>query len=125
MHQRGVNQTMLCTLLGLTVQNLNAFLRGRRSMPYKHLMKIMAYLKVTAAYEGEDGMVPANMIHLLMRDRVSKQNKKIIELSAETGINRCVLSSYFNGKRGITVEQLETLLVFFGMDIVKFQNAKA
>ncbi len=125
MHQRGVNQTMLCTLLGLTVQNLNAFLRGRRSMPYKHLMKIMAYLKVTAADEGEDGMVPANMIHLLMRDRVSKQNKKIIERSAETGINRCVLSSYFNGKRGITVEQLETLLVFFGMDIVKFQNAKA
>lgn len=125
MHERGVNQTMLCTLLGLTVQNLNAFLHGKRSIPYKHLMKIMMYLKVTAAREGEDGSVPANMIHLLMRDSISKQNKKILDLSAETGINRSVLSSYFNGKRGITVKQLETLLTCFRMDIVKLQSAKA
>lgn len=125
MHERGVNQTMLCTLLGLTVQNLNAFLHGKRSMPYKHLMKIMLYLKVTAAREGEDGMVPADMIYLLMRDSVSKQNKKYLELSEETGINRSVLSSYFNGKRGITVNQLEVLLSYFGMDIVKLQNSQA
>ena len=125
MHERGVNQTMLCTLLGLTVQNLNAFLHGRRSMPYKHLMKIMAYLKMTAAPKGEDGILPANMIYLLMRDNISRQNKKILDLSAETGINRSVLSSYFNGRRGITVKQLETLMAFFGMEIVKQQNAKA
>ena len=88
-------------------------------------MKIMLYLKVTAAREGEDGMVPADMIYLLMRDSVSKQNKKYLELSEETGINRSVLSSYFNGKRGITVNQLEVLLSYFGMDIVKLQNSQA
>lgn len=118
MQHRGVNQKTLCVILGLQPSNFSAFLSGRRAIPYKDAVRVLSYLRMTVGKDGTSSVAAENM-HVIICNEISKQGKKIAEVSRGTGINRCMLSSYFNGYRTIPVRQLDKLVDYLNLDYVR------
>lgn len=124
MADRGVNQTTLCNDLSLTVSNFNAFLHGKRSMPFKDLIAVMKYLRLSVAPNGSEyGSIEPENMTVLFRDRVKQGGFKMTELAAASGINASTITSVINGYRMPSSNNLGKLMQVLGVDIVKFKSA--
>lgn len=122
MLKRGVNQTTLCNDLCLQVSNFNAFIRGKRAMPFKDLVSVMKYLRLSVAPKGtEFTSTPPENINEIFRNRIKQGGLKLVEVEAASGINRTSISSIITGKHVTSSRNLGKLMQALGLDVVSFK----
>lgn len=123
MLKRGVNQATLCNDLCLTMSNFNAFIRGKRPMPYKDLVAVMKYLRLTVAPQGtEVTSVPVENMSEVFRERIKQGKLKLVEVEAAAGVNRSTISSIITGKSVTSTRNLGKLMSALGLDIVAYKK---
>jgi len=123
MLNRGVNQTTLCADLCLQGTNFNAFIRGKRSIPYKDLVSVLKYLRLSVAPIGtEVTNNPPESINEIFRNRIKNGGLKLIEVEAASGICRTSISSIITGKHTTSSKNLEKLMTALGLDIVSYKS---
>lgn len=123
MLKRGVNQVTLCNDLCLTLPNFNAFIRGKRTMPYKDLVTVMKYLRLSVAPQGtESTSVQVENMSEVFRERVKQGGLKLVEVEAAAGINRSTISSIITGKSVTSTKNLGKLMEALGLDIVPYKK---
>lgn len=122
MNSRGVSQTQLCKELSLTISNFNAFINGKRPLPYRNLVAVMKYLRLSVGPAGTEysSVEPENM-KAVFRDRIKQGGFKISEVEAVSGINRSTITSIITGKRVTSTRNVGRLMDALGLDIVKFR----
>lgn len=122
MLKRGVTQTELCNDLCLQVSNFNAFIRGKRAMPFKDLVATMKYLKLSVAPQGtESTSTPPENMNEIFRKRIKQNNLKLVEVEAASGICRTSISSIITGKHVTSSKNLGRLMTALGLDVVPFK----
>ncbi len=125
MMKRGVNQTTVCNDLCLQMSNFNAFLRGKRAMPFKDLVAVMKYLRVSVAPRGtESTATPPENMNEICSNRIKQGGLKLVEVEAASGINRTSISSFLTGKQVMSSKNLARLLQALGLDIVPFKKGE-
>lgn len=125
MMKRGVNQTTVCNDLCLQMSNFNAFLRGKRAMPFKDLVAVMKYLRVSVAPRGtESTATPPESMNEICSNRIKQGGLKLVEVEAASGINRTSISSFLTGKQVMSSKNLARLLQALGLDIVPFKKGE-
>ena len=117
MKYRGVNQTELCKECGLTIQNFNAFLKGRRTLPKKSLIKVMVFLKLQFKKKGENPISPTTIEEKLV-SLVKGFGNKTPEIAKDTNISASTLSCIINGKRELSSKAINSLVDYFGFQVV-------
>ena len=123
MLKRGVNQVMLCNDLSLTLPNFNAFIRGKRTMPYKDLVAVMKYLRLSVAPQGmESTSSPVESMSEIFRERVKQGGLKLVEVEAAAGVNRSTISSFITGRSVTSSKNLGKMMQALGLDIVPFKK---
>lgn len=123
MMKRGVNQAMLCNDLCLTLPNFNAFIRGKRTMPYKDFVAVMKYLRLSVAPQGtETTSVPVENMNEIFRERIKQGKLKLVEVEAAAGINRSTISSIITGRSVTSTRNLGKLMSALGLDIVAYKK---
>lgn len=114
---RGVNQTELCKECGLTIQNFNAFIKGKRTLPRENLVRVMALLTLYYKKEGENPISPTDIEEKLV-SLAKGCDKKITEIAQEANISASTLSCIVNGKRKMSVKVAHALIEYFGFQVV-------
>lgn len=123
MLKRGVNQVTLCNDLCLTLPNFNAFIRGKRTMPYKDLVSVMKYLRLSVAPQGtESTSTQVENMSEVFRERVKQGGFKLVEVEAAAGINRSTISSIITGRSVTSTKNLGKLMQALGLDIVPYKK---
>ena len=125
MMKRGVNQTTLCRDLCLQMSNFNAFIRGKRAMPFKDLVAVMKYLRLSVAPNGmESTSIPPENMNEIVRNRIKQGGLKLVEVEAASGINRTSISSFITGKQVTSSNNLGKLMMALGLDVVPYKKAE-
>ena len=125
MMKRGVNQTTLCNDLCLQVSNFNAFIRGNRGMPFKDLIQVMKYLRLSVGPTGtEYSTVPPENMSEIIRNRIKQGGLKLLEVEAASGINRTSISSFITGKHVTSSKNLGKMMTALGLDVIPFKRAE-
>ena len=119
MAQRGINQTKLCNDLGLLPQNISAFLRGHRGIPYSALIKILNYLGLTFSSDGKASDLPNERVNIFFKDIIKGKYGKINLFVKNSGISGSTVSSFLSGKRHPSYFILEKMTQKLNIDIVK------
>lgn len=117
MKYRGVNQTELCMECGLTIQNFNAFIKGKRTLPKESLVKVMTLLTLYYKKEGENPISPIAIGEKLV-SLTKGCGKKLTEIAKETNISASTLSCIINGKREMSAKAANALIDYFGFQVV-------
>lgn len=117
MKYRGVNQTELCKECSLTIQNFNAFIKGKRTLPKESLVKVMTLLTLYYKKEDENPISPTAIEEKLV-SLVKGCGKKLTEIAQETNISASTLSCIFNGKREMSAKAVDALIDYFGFQVV-------
>lgn len=117
MKYRGVNQTELCKECGLTIQNFNAFVKGKRTLPKESLVKVMSLLTLSFKKDREDQILPTAIEEKLV-SLVKGCEKKITEIAQEANISASTLSCIINEKREPTTKVIFALAEYFGFQVV-------
>lgn len=124
MLRRGVNQGTLCNDLCLTISNFNAFIRGKRSIPYKDLIVVMKYLRLSVAPNGsENTNRPAELMNEIVRERIKEGCFTIQKVGEASGVHYSNITSFITGKRTMSSKPLGKLLHTLGLDIVPYKKA--
>lgn len=110
---RGVSQSEICKELGLTVQNFNSFLKGKRGIPYTSLNQILAYLGLN--YTDGTSVVEPERVNVLMKQKAVEKYGKVSKYAEESGLSGSTVSSVFTGKRKPTAITLEKMLPKLGI----------
>ena len=122
MLKRGVTQTILCNDLCLQTSNFNAFIRGNRTMPYKDLVTVMRYLRLSVAPKGtEFTTTPPENMNEIFSNRIKQGGLKLVEVEAASGINRSSISSILTGKHVSSSRNIGKLMQALGLDIVAYK----
>lgn len=115
----GRKQKEVCQTLGLHVSNFNAYLSGSRSLPLRDLVRVMVELKLSVGAKSQPmAVMPATMMEDVVRDAVWQSGMPMKEVSAKSGIDNSVLSSFMNGSRSMAVKHLETLMEMFNLVVL-------
>lgn len=117
MKYRGVNQTELCKECGLTIQNFNAFIKGKRALPKESLVKVMELLTLYYKKEGENPISPTAIEEKLV-SLAKGCGKKITEIAQGTNISASTLSCIINKKREMSAKVADALIDYFGFQVV-------
>lgn len=124
MDVRGVNQTRLCTDLGISIPNYNAFLHGKRIIQCNKLARIMDYLRVTFAKNGQTLDYRPKDMSMFFLAITKGQGIRISELAERMGCSPCSLSSFINGNRSLSFRILDRMCETLGVQIVSMKNIK-
>lgn len=115
----GIKQKVLSDAIGVTSTNLNAYLRGKRTIPVDSLIKMMEVLGLSVGRnEDSRSSFEPTEINAAIAKRITERGVTMKEVSRQTGINASTLSSYITGARSISYENLDTLLAFLGMKVM-------
>lgn len=115
----GRKQKEICQTLGLHVSNFNAYLSGSRSLPYRDIVRVMVELKLSVGAKSQPmALLPATMMEEVVRDAVRQSGMPMKDISAKSGIDNSVLSSFMNGSRSMAVKHLETLMGMFHLVVL-------
>ena len=126
MANRGVNQTQLCNELSLTISNFNAFIKGKRPMPFRDLVAVMKFLRLSVGPVGaEYSSVEPENIKEAFRARIKQGGFKMAEVEAASGINRSTITSIVNGKRVTSTRNIGRLMDALGLDVVRYRSEQA
>lgn len=118
MDVRGVNQTTLCRDLGIGVPNFNAFLHGKRVIQCDRLARIMEYLRVTFAKNGNTLDYRPKDMAMFFLAITKGQGVRIVQLAESIGLSGSALSSFINGNRSLNFRYLDKLCETLGVEYV-------
>ena len=119
--ERGVKQVDMCRDLKLEVANVNAFLHGKRTLPFQDLCLVMRYLGVSFGMRNrnETNWPPA-AVHKLASAIISGRGIKTSDLAKMSGISASSVSSFITGERPLSLNNLETMCRFLNIGITKY-----
>lgn len=118
LRERHTTQVALCSSLGITVQNFNGFLAGRRPLPYAALLRVLKYLRLSVGTkDGVSCGLSADFLPDIIRNRLAA-GMRIVDLAAASGVSASCISSYLNGKRTMPIRSLENILDALGLRIM-------
>lgn len=125
MNVRGVNQAMLCRDLGLTVSNFNAFLHGKRTMPYKTFISILLYLRLSVAPKGMTlTEVSADQLPDILRFRIKQLRYRMADVEKASGVNKTSIASIITGNRKPSTGNLDRIMQALSLEIVNYRKPK-
>lgn len=112
--------------IGIATPNLNAFLKGTRSLPYPKFVKALDELALTIGPKNQGASIlPPSELPEIFRLGIESAGLKIKEVSEQTGIDLACLSTFINGNRTTPIRNIEKLMVALGLDFVKLIRPKA
>ena len=117
MRYRGVNQTMICKECGISVQNYNSFIKGKRTISKENLFKVMNHLGLIFL-QGDKRITPTEIEGELVKN-IKNSGKKNVTLSQESGLSPSFLSKILSGKCEVSYKNLVKLLDYYHVTIVK------
>lgn len=107
--------------IGVATPNLNAFLKGSRSLPYPKLVKALDELALTIGPRSAGvSILPPSEMAEIFRQNIESAGKKIKDVSEETGIDVSSLSLYLNGTRTTPLRNVEKLMKVLGFDVIPY-----
>jgi hypothetical protein len=106
--------------IGVATPNLNAFLKGARSLPYPKLVKALDELALTIGPRsaGASIMPPSEMPEIF-RQNIDNAGMKIKDVAEQTGIDIACLSTFLNGSRTTPIRNIEKLMKHLDLDLVR------
>lgn len=119
MVQRGISLTVICNDLQLTPQNVSAFLRGKRGLPYGSFIKVMDYLGLTFAIGDKKSDLPNERTNILFKEAIKAEYGKVYIFVKTCGLSCSTVSSFLSGKRHPSFRILEKMAENLKIGIVK------
>lgn len=118
---RNIKQVDLCQSLGLQVANLNAFLHGKRPMPFQDLCLVLRHLGLSFGMRDRNTTnFPPTAVHKLAASVICSRHIKSSDLASLSGISASSVSSFITGERPLSLKNLETLCRFLNIGITNF-----
>lgn len=92
-------------------------------MPYKDLVAVMKYLRLSVAPQGtEVTSVPVESMSEIFRERIKQGKLKLVDVEAAAGVNRSTISSIITGRSVTSTRNLGKLMSALGLDIVAYKK---
>lgn len=112
--------------IGIATPNLNAFLKGTRSLPYPKFVKALDELALTIGPKKSGASIlPPSELPEIIRQGIDSAGLKIREVAEKTGIDMACLSTFLNGSRTTPIRNIEKLMEALDLDIVRLIRPKA
>lgn len=118
---KGIKQVDLCRTLGFQVANLNAFLHGKRGMPFKDLCLLMQHIGVSFGMrDRSETSFPPNAVHKLAASVVESKNIKTGDLARISKVSASSVSSFLTGERPLSINNLEIICRYLNIGITQY-----
>ncbi len=112
--------------IGIATPNLNAFLKGTRSLPYPKFVKALDELALTiGSKKSGASILPPSELPEIVRQSIDLTGFKIREVAEKTGIDIACLSTFLNGSRTTPIRNIEKLMEVLDLDVVRLIRPKA
>lgn len=118
----GISQKMLCNDLGFVPANFNAFLHGRRTIQLDKLYKVLEYLRLGFKCPNSNEIYEPYQVTGLLYVNIKSSGMKVKDFADSVNISTSSISSFINGKRSISFDNLERLCVGLGIIIKPFKS---
>lgn len=106
--------------IGIATPNLNAFLKGTRSLPYPKFVKALDELALTIGpRKSGASILPPNELPEIVRQGIDSVGLKIREVAEKTGMDIACLSTFLNGSRTTPIRNIEKLMDVLDLDVVR------
>lgn len=107
MKAKRITQRKLCSDVGIEYSAFNTFVNNRKGLYYDKVQMVLDYLGLEAigTFKMEDASV-RNAINVEMK----LKNIKMPLVAKELGRSYCSVWNYINGKEGMSLEDVETLM---------------
>lgn len=123
MLKKSISHTTLCNDLGLQISNFNAFIRGKRTLPYKNFVSVLRYLSLSIGAPSSGFTVnPPEIMSVVFRNTIICRGIKLSEVESITGICQSSLSSIITGNRTTSTKNLDKIISALGLDIVPYKK---
>lgn len=112
----------LAPVAGISAMSLHKYLIGKVSIEYDPAIKLMVALGISFGYKRVGVAIhSADNCRTYIQNILTERSIKTHNLSVLTGVNYCTLSSWLNGKRQITLKNLELVLKALGLEVLELQ----
>lgn len=119
------SQHSFSRIIGVATPNLNAFLKGTRSLPYKKFIVALDELNLTVGPKASGAsIVPPIELPVIFRQAIENAGMKIKDVAEESKIDLAGLSTFLNGSRTMPIRNIEKLMNTLDYDFVKFIKPK-
>lgn len=123
--ERGISQVSICTSVDILPQNLNAFIRGKRSIPLDNVVSIMEKLGLTiGAKMMKRGVFPINEVRQIISDHIQVQGLNTSKVSAQCHVHTSTLTRFLNGVEPVSSRALEKILIGLNMKVLPYSQFK-
>lgn len=114
MKERNITQRSLCTDTGIEYSAFNTFVNNKKGLYYEKVQMVLDYLGLEAigTFKMEDTSM-RNAICVEMKLR----NIKMPHVAKELGRSYCSVWNYINGKEGMSLEDVETLMCMLNITL--------
>lgn len=119
------SQHSFSRLIDVATPNLNAFLQGTRTLPYKKFIDALDKLNLTIGPKGSGAsIIPPTELPEIFRQGIENAGMKIKDAASKSNIDLACLSTFLNGSRTMPIRNLEKLMNTIGYDFVKLIKPK-
>ncbi len=125
LNEKGISQALLCERLGITKQNFSSFLCGKRSFPIQSIVETLQYLGLSVAPLSV-GYATNNATHIsaILARGVDRLDMSLKDFSQLCGVHRSTVCSFLNGKRNISVKNLDNILNALRYGVLPYKSKK-
>lgn len=121
----GLSQRQVSMALGVAEQNLSGFLYGRRTYSLRRIISLMEILGLSIGRKDSlIGKLPPAYLRFELSEMVKSKAILLKEVARLAGINACSISSFFSGKRSLSLKSLERLMDALDEDVVCYGEPK-
>lgn len=122
MDVRGVNQATLCKDLGLIQSSVSGFLSGNRPLPKVQVIMICDYLRITPSLGNNTFDYTMKDLSLFFLAAIKGRGYKVKDISEQSGVEYCSLSSFINGGRWVSLNSIDKLIELMGVEFVSYRK---
>lgn len=114
------SQHSFSRLIGVATPNLNAFLKGTRSLPYKKFVIALDKLNLTIGPKNSvASIMPPSELPEIFRQGIENSCMKIKDAAIKSSIDLACLSTFLNGSRTMPIRNIEKLMSTLGYNLIK------
>lgn len=120
---QGISQSSLCSVVGLLPQNLNAFIRGRRSIPFESLVSIMDKLRLTIGSKQQlSGKKHIKEARQIISDHIDVCGINTAVASKQCHLHISTITRFLNGIEPISSHTFEKILNGLNMKVIPYSK---
>lgn len=125
LNEKGISQAQLCDRLGITKQNFSSFLCGKRSFPFHSVVETLQYLGLSVA-PLRVGYATNNATHIsgILSRAVNGLDMSLKDFSQLCGVHQSTICSFLNGKRNISIKNLDNILNALRYGVLPYKSKK-